>query len=794
MWPFKKKVKQRRLEVRKKAQAARPFFWKRFREAGGVASVLLAALCYVGAGAMDVWPTNPLPYRIGQYLPNDIYARVGFEIPSPERREEMIKNARRETPATFRLDEARLKGIVGELNALPDTLQAATQPDDLDEKLRLRFGLTEAKDLKTWSGLAQPAKREKYAEQLRRLDMRLRQTFVVPDQELADQKARGATAFTAESGAGAKERSIYSLIGLDETERIEAEATRLVRNMGKPVPPGIETYLRVVLSEAPLYAFDATASQEALNEALRAIDADPPTHDYAAGERLVRRSRRDGEVGSLGLSEEKYHVLRKEHETACCVEGLDRFPGLLAALGGRAGLLLLVIVPLCIYIARYQPRIVSNHWRGLAMASVVLLLLALNRTMVTVLQLNPHVAVLPVITGAIVLTIAYDQRFALAVSAAMAILVVLQLRAGMDIFVVLLVATAATIFQLREIRTRSKLIEVAGITAALVAVTVGLLGLAHAVPWRFVALDMLWAGITSVLVGFLVLGILPGIERMFGVATSMTMLEWCDASKPLLKRLAMEVPGTYNHSLQLGTMCEAAAETVAARGLQARVGAYYHDIGKILKPDYFVENQGSATSKHEKLSPAMSLLIIIGHVKDGLEMAREYGLPKVLFEFIATHHGTTLVQYFYQVATEQRKDDKDRAPDEVEFRYPGPKPQSKEAAILMLADASESSVRAMGEPTPGRIENQVHAMVSRRLMDGQLDECELTLKEVHQIEASLVKSLRGVYHGRITYPTPAGEKPSAAERRAEKETPPAAEAEEPNEQDADENGRGEGRG
>ena len=228
----------------------------------------------------------------------------------------------------------------------------------------------------------------------------------------------------------------------------------------------------------------------------------------------------------------------------------------------------------------------------------------------------------------------------------------------------------------------------------------------------------------------------------------------------------MEGPGTYNHSLQLGAMCEAAAEAIGARGLLARVGAYYHDIGKINKPAYFIENQDGMASKHAKLSPAMSLLIIIGHVKDGIEMAREYGVPKVLHEFIATHHGTTLVQYFYEAATQQRKSDTDRAPDEMEFRYPGPKPQSKESAILMLADAAESSVRSMSEPTPGRIENQVHTMVSRRLMDGQLDECELTLREVHQIEASLIKSLCSMYHARIAYPTPAGQKPSAGERQA----------------------------
>jgi hypothetical protein len=256
----------------------------------------------------------------------------------------------------------------------------------------------------------------------------------------------------------------------------------------------------------------------------------------------------------------------------------------------------------------------------------------------------------------------------------------------------------------------------------------------------------------------------------------MTLLEWCDADKPLLRRLREEAPGTHNHSLQLGAVCEAAADAIGARGLLARAGAYYHDVGKIHKPEYFVENQAGGASRHARLSPAMSLLIITGHVRDGLELAREYRLPPVLREFIATHHGTTLAQYFFQAESDRRKEQEDRAPEEAEFRYPGPKPRSKEAAILMLADAVESSIRSMPEPTPPRIENQVHAIITRRLLDGQLDECNLTLREVARIEESFVQSLTAMHHSRMSYPTPAGEEPSAAEApAAPKPTPPDGE-------------------
>jgi putative nucleotidyltransferase with HDIG domain len=181
------------------------------------------------------------------------------------------------------------------------------------------------------------------------------------------------------------------------------------------------------------------------------------------------------------------------------------------------------------------------------------------------------------------------------------------------------------------------------------------------------------------------------------------------------------------------------------------VGAYYHDIGKINKPQYFIENQGGGPNKHDKLSPAMSLLIIVGHVKDGIEMAREYGLPPVLTHFIESHHGTTLVEYFFHAA--KRRSGEDAQPAEFEYRYPGPKPQTREAAILLLCDSVEAGCRTMAEPTAGRIEQFVHAQATKRLMDGQFDECNLTLEELHRIEESVTKALVGIYHGRIAYPT-----------------------------------------
>ena len=219
----------------------------------------------------------------------------------------------------------------------------------------------------------------------------------------------------------------------------------------------------------------------------------------------------------------------------------------------------------------------------------------------------------------------------------------------------------------------------------------------------------------------------------------------------------MEAPGTFSHSLLIGSVSESAAESIGRNGLLCRVGAYYHDIGKINKPTYFVENELGQTNRHKELSPAMSQLIIVGHVKDGIEMAKEFGLPAVLRQFIETHHGTTLVEFLYNEAKKKHSEQKQTEPAESEFRYTGPKPRTKEAAIVMLADAVEGAVRSLAEVTPTKIDAVVHNIAMKRLQDGQFDECDLSLRELSRIEASISKVLAAHYHGRIAYPEPPDE-------------------------------------
>ncbi|HTY44551.1 MAG TPA: HDIG domain-containing protein [Patescibacteria group bacterium] len=248
----------------------------------------------------------------------------------------------------------------------------------------------------------------------------------------------------------------------------------------------------------------------------------------------------------------------------------------------------------------------------------------------------------------------------------------------------------------------------------------------------------------------IVVGILPVFEYLFGTVTNVSLLELADFHHPLLQRMIMEAPGTYHHSLVVGNLSEAACDAVGANALLARIGAYYHDIGKLSKPEYFSENQYMIANKHDDLSPSMSKMVIMNHVRDGLELAKKYKLNASLYEFILQHHGTSLVYYFYRRALENLEGAQD-VPQEG-FRYPGPKPDRKETAIVLLADSVEAATRTLKEPAPADIEEMVRKIINNKFIDGQLDECDLTLKDLEKIAAVFIRILGGIYHSRVVYP------------------------------------------
>ena len=402
-----------------------------------------------------------------------------------------------------------------------------------------------------------------------------------------------------------------------------------------------------------------------------------------------------------------------------------------------------------LYVGRFQIGLAQSLPTIAGVCTLVLVTLVLAM----VLSAPPwHACFIPLTMTAMVLTIVYNPQFALLMSFSLSLAVTVALGKDLMVLLELMGGLAAVVLLLKNIRTRTQLVKVglgAGCAFLLMTVATGLLS------WQsrsLILADALRHFLWGTLAGFLVTGLLPMVERCFGIVTDISLLELADSAHPLLQELVRRAPGTYTHSITVATLAEAAAEAIDANPLLTRVGSYYHDIGKMLKPHYFIENQ-TGQNLHDSLEPALSTLVILGHVKDGVALGRQYRLSRPILDFIAQHHGTTLVEYFYREAMRHQEDIGQASAElEASFRYPGPRPQTREAGILMLADAVESSSRALSHFTPSSLSKLVHDLVMKRLLDGQFEESGLTLTQLHRIEESLCKSLIALFHARIKYP------------------------------------------
>jgi putative nucleotidyltransferase with HDIG domain len=283
-------------------------------------------------------------------------------------------------------------------------------------------------------------------------------------------------------------------------------------------------------------------------------------------------------------------------------------------------------------------------------------------------------------------------------------------------------------------------------------VSVAIIAVWQMVGWRFGVTFLVNAGCAFagiVISVFMAMVLLPFFERVFDITTDMTLVELSDMNHPILKKLSIHAAGTYNHCVLVGNLAESAAQAVGANALLARVASYYHDIGKIDKPDYFVENCQGDRNRHNKLSPTMSALIICSHVKEGVELAKKYKLPKIIQDIIMQHHGDSSVSFFYEKALEQ---DPHKQVQEKDFRYPGPIPQTREAAIIMLADSVEAASRSLATSSPKLLRELVKKIIRDKFLASQLDGCNLTLRDLNDITEGFMPILQGIFHSRIEYP------------------------------------------
>ena len=687
-----------------------------------------------------------IAYRVEQSVPRAITARVGFEIPDNERTQEMRVRAEDQSPNYFALDAS----LVGEirarlLSALTLAQAHAGQPQALltaagDSRLLLDENAAAA--LLDFVQQQQP---ERYERQVDRVLAALQETSLV---ELDTGAARRTAPTAILRQDETTQRRVASTALLYPTaESIEQAATAAAGAADAAMRPFVAATIRAgLLAEdgvsRPLYRFDSPRTQDAADRAAAAVPVE-----------FVRYTRDDLLTDAGPLNPEELVLLKAEHAEYQARLATTNPAQVRLSVLARAILVLTVVIGAVLYTAR-QPAVRRISLpRRLITSLTLVALLALTRWAFLRHEAPAEVAVGSHAFATALLALAYTPNVGFAVGGAFSILLTLAVQEGVTFLLMLLAVSGVILLGLRSVRYRGHIVLIgaaAGATAAAFAAIGGVLAGEFA---GFIAERALWAAGSALLAAFVIEGVLPAIERAFKLTTGMTLLELCDASKPLMRMLAAEAPGTYNHSLLVGTLAESAAEAIGANGLLARAGGFYHDIGKTNKPEYFVENQPhSSSSRHERLSPTMSLLIILGHVKDGIELAREYRLPASIQAFIAEHHGTTLVEYFYHAANKARRPD-DPEIDDTQYRYPGPRPQSKETAIVMICDGVEGAVRAMSDPTPQRIETTVSEIIRKRLVDGQLDESDLTFSELGRVRKSIVKSLSAIYHARVAYPT-----------------------------------------
>ncbi len=698
----------------------------------------------------------PFPYRVGFRPTRDIAARAAFHVDNPVETRAQQDRARWQVPYVFVRDREPLRRLEETLRNTVLEFLAAPSYDEMPHR-------------DAWQGFMPPTPDKVPNDKELREGFDLFRKMLAGDEELErftravnesleEYDSTGLLRSLAQKkdaeerlGEGNRDRIVVRQSEQDQQGTVVSIGDVLIGNatllrqqleyhLGEEELSGVTdrvfAWLHANLPDT--LVLDEDATKAALDKAVAAVE--PATTEYEPGDRVV--------AAETVLDADQLELLNGEHLAAnrarSAYQKLARFLAAFALFGA-------VLTLWGIYLVSHQ-RTLLGDLRRLSLVAA-LLVVAVGMAVWASYDVS-RAELIPVLLLGQVLTIAFDRQLALLGAGTAALTVVLGSGQDVGTLCILWGVTATAVLQLNRVRSRSKLIYVglsAAVAAALLTLVVGCLA---SQPFSLsllavAGLNALW----TLTVGFLMEGLLPYVERLFGVLTDRSLLHLGDVSHPLLKELVRRAPSTYNHSITVGSMAEAAADAIGARGLLARVGAYFHDIGKMLKPNYFIENQPPNENRHESLVPQMSTLVIVAHIKDGADLARQHKLPGPIIDFIEQHHGTTLVEYFYGRASEQKQNDPDGGEvEESSFRYPGPKPQTKETAVLMLADAAESACRSLVEPGPARIEALIREIAERKLEDGQFDESGLTLRELRTVEDSMIKSLIANYHGRIKYP------------------------------------------
>ncbi len=528
----------------------------------------------------------------------------------------------------------------------------------------------------------------------------------------------------------------------------------------------------------PNITLNKSATEERKQEAADAIK--PVLYKIKAGEMLLREGERVTDIQLL-----KLEALKEQMQNDNLVTR-------------SIGIALLVMLLLVTSVVLYRPKFgrkIEEQNKSLLFVAVVFLGVLVTAHLTVYLSESlagrgsselAAVSIVygaPIASGAMIICLFLGFELAVPCAVVMAILVAMIFQTDFTLFIYFLLNGTMAAYWIRNCRERKVFIKAGTqlgllnmilVTAIDVFLT-QLTGKKLLWDWTFGFLGGIGSGIVAA-------GIIPMVEIAFDYTTDIKLLELANLDRPILRKLLIEAPGTYHHSVIVGSMVEAAASEIGVNSLLAKVCGYYHDIGKIKKPLYFIENQRDGKNKHDKLAPSMSSLILVAHVKDGVEIAKNKRLGSAIFDTIQQHHGTSLITYFYEKARQQRGEDVVNIDD---FRYPGPKPQTRTVALVMLADVVEAASRSLANPTPSRIQGLVQNLINKVFSDGQLDDCDLTLRDLHKIATSFNKILNAIHHHRIEYPElrsttteirkngnsdrqPAKQAPDSARKNAEK--------------------------
>ena len=551
------------------------------------------------------------------------------------------------------------------------------------------------------------------------------------------------------------------------------QAKSMVRIVADPLVKGMNYALLNLVVDLSQRLIQPNITLNSLETEARREDAEqkvkPVLYMVKKGEMLMREGDRVTPLHLRKLNAMKGHT--DAHQIAFTV------------LGAMALLGAILIIQ---YVVRLKPRMSGAPYGNkdlLFLACIMLAFIVVIKVATTLPEawflglpldrpVSPVDFGIPLAAGAMIVCLFMGQPTALIFSLALSLCAAMLLRGGLETFIYFILSCTMATWWLQDCRERKIIIKAGaklGLLNAGLAVVIGMY--IGGISWSRLPFDVTVAFLGGIGAGILTAGMAPVVEMVFHYTTDITLLELANLDRPILRRLMLEAPGTYHHSVVVGSLVEAAAAEIGANPILAKVSGYYHDIGKLKKPLYFIENQSGGPNKHDKLAPSMSALILIAHVKNGVEIAREHKLGQSIIDTIEQHHGSSTISYFYEKAKSVKGEDAVNIDD---FRYPGPRPQTREAGLVMLADVVEAASRTLENPTPSRIQGLVQNLINKVFSDGQLDHCELTLKDLHLIAKSFNKILNGIHHHRIEYQDNVAAAPGKAKNGSVDRRPPKA--------------------